>query len=136
MNKSHVIGWDDRRFYNHIMKALRSASYKSPNRAAVLKEAYVGKRPSPTTRRMCQWYRCACCEFEFMRNEIEVDHIQPVVPVTGWVSWDDTIDRLFCHTDGLQVLCKDCHHHKSSEENAKRPKKPKKKPVPRMRPTK
>ena len=51
-----------------------------------------------------------------MRN-IAVDHIDPVVnPTTGFVSWDNLIERLFVEKDGLQLLCKACHDEKTSDE--------------------
>ncbi len=86
---------------------------------------------------MISWYLCNDCGIEHMKHEVQVDHKLPVVPVTGWISWDETIQRLFCPEKDLQVLCKDCHHKKSAEENSKR-KRPvrKKKAVPRLRPSK
>jgi len=59
-----------------------------------------------------------------VKGEIAVDHIDPVVPVTGWVSWDDYLERL--HNGRLQILCnykgerdnkKSCHSIKTKAEN-------------------
>jgi 5-methylcytosine-specific restriction endonuclease McrA len=48
-----------------------------------------------------------------------VDHIEPIIdPAVGWVSWDETINRMFCEADNLQVLCYECHKKKSDEEKA------------------
>ena len=50
-------------------------------------------------------------------NNAIVDHINPVVdPVDGHQGWDIYINRLFCETDNLQVLCKKCHDAKTLVE--------------------
>lgn len=48
---------------------------------------------------------------------IEMDHISPVVSVTGWTSWDDFFASLYCDEDNYRPLCNDCHKKKSSNEN-------------------
>jgi 5-methylcytosine-specific restriction endonuclease McrA len=66
-------------------------------------------------------YRCAKCKEVFGPKAIAVDHIIPVVPVTGFDDWNGYIDRLFCAEEGFQVLCKQkCHSEKSRNENALR----------------
>ena len=66
-------------------------------------------------------YMCSICGLCFKINEIEVDHIEPVMPLDrDIVDWNEYISRLFCEVEGLQVLCKDCHQIKSNEENANR----------------
>lgn len=75
------------------------------------------------------WYLCAGCGDDVpasIRNEdtgkretnIFVDHREPVVPLTGFTTWDDYIKRLFCEVDNLDLLCKPCHDEKTSEEAA------------------
>lgn len=57
-----------------------------------------------------------------------VDHIDPVVPITGFLKtkgflgydWDLVIRRLFCEIEGLQVLCKPCHKLKTADERSER----------------
>ena len=50
-------------------------------------------------------------------NNAVVDHINPVIdPDVGFVSWDDTIQRMFCEADGLQLLCHACHKSKTDDE--------------------
>jgi len=73
-------------------------------------------------------YRCECCNQEVMPTvfdedkrkritNIYVDHIKPVIdPDVGWVSWDSTIENMFCELDNLQLLCGACHKIKSQEE--------------------
>ena len=66
-------------------------------------------------------YRCEGCKKVFKLREVQVDHKVPCVPVTGWDSLSEFAARLYCPSDGLQVLCQDiCHLKKSVGENAKR----------------
>lgn len=59
-------------------------------------------------------YKCATCEGNFGRTEIQLDHINPVIDEqVGFVDWDTYIDRLFCDVDNFQVLCKPCHETKT-----------------------
>lgn len=51
---------------------------------------------------------------------IEVDHIIPVVSVTGWTNWDDFFESLFCPEDNFRCLCNKCHSAKSANENSHR----------------
>jgi len=64
------------------------------------------------------WYRCELCRAE--REKIDVDHISPVIPVTGFTTWDAYIASRFVTADKLQGICKDCHKAKTKQENAKR----------------
>ena len=69
-------------------------------------------------------YTCAgyeCPPHEAAAKDVAVDHIHPVIdPETGFTSWDDTINRLFCEAEGLQVLCRDCHKRKTADERVLR----------------
>lgn len=75
-------------------------------------------------------YECNMCKQECpasVRSEegkrvkgVHVDHIVPVIdPEVGWVSWDDTINRMFSERENLQVLCYECHKIKSDDEKAR-----------------
>jgi 5-methylcytosine-specific restriction endonuclease McrA len=51
------------------------------------------------------------------KKGIFVDHVNPVInPLTGFTTWDDFINRLFCEEDNLQLLCYTCHNTKTAEE--------------------
>ena len=76
-------------------------------------------------------YLCAVCDKHITasvrddvtrkrKNNAIVDHIEPIVPVTGWVSWDDCINKMFCELDNLQLVCLACHKVKCAEEAAER----------------
>ena len=63
---------------------------------------------------------CANCHNHFVSKDVEVNHRIPVIPVTGFDSWDAVIDRLFCEEDALEVLCKPCHKVLTKLENQQR----------------
>lgn len=62
-------------------------------------------------------YRCATCEGIFHRKEINVDHINPVVPLKdGFTTWDIYINNMFPKPEGFQILCELCHSIKTQNE--------------------
>ena len=111
--------WTEAKWKSFIKNQLRSATRKWAPISDCLKEARVERG----------MYRCEGCK-ELVPTTIKngarrtknilVDHIEPIVPVTGWVSWDSCIERMFCETDNLQLLCKACHDAKSKEETGER----------------
>lgn len=108
--------WTQGRINAFIMSVLRSGTRRWPPKWAVLETSKTEKKVNSKTGRIAQHYKCASCSNEFTSKDIEVDHIKPVVPETGFVSWDDVIKNLFCGEDNLQVLCTSCHKKKSKEE--------------------
>jgi len=63
-------------------------------------------------------YQCAECKELFGPKEVILDHIEPVVdPKTGFTTWDDFINRLFCPVEGFQVLCHTCSDSKTIIED-------------------
>ena len=115
-SKAYMKEWTEGRLNAFIMSTLRSGSRRYPPKWQVLDKAKTGKRINPATGRAAQFYQCESCSNEYTSKEVEVDHKEPVVPLSGWVSWADTIKRLFCKADGLQVLCTKCHKAKSKQE--------------------
>lgn len=97
-----------------ITTELRRLWLYSPLRQKAILEARI-----PGTQKPFQ-HVCAECGERVTLGELRVDHIEPMVPVTGFVSWDDTIGNLFCSADNLQVLCKPCHDVKSAHEREER----------------
>lgn len=65
------------------------------------------------------FYECEGCNNWFVKSLVQVDHTRPVVdPETGFKSFDEYYQRLFCSASELQVLCKTgCHAIKTKEEN-------------------
>lgn len=52
-------------------------------------------------------------------KNVHVDHINPIVdPAIGFVSYDELIERMFCESPNLQVLCTECHTIKTDAEKA------------------
>lgn len=90
-----------------VISGLRRMSYKCPMRAAALTRARVKRG----------LYKCEICSKLTKKSSIALDHILPVVPVTGWDDFEGFINRLFCLPEGLQTICKDCHGKKTKEEN-------------------
>lgn len=109
----------DSAFHSYIKSILRKASMRWPPLNAVKTKA----------RRSRGIYECANChelvpatinEKGKRIKNVLVDHIEPIVPVTGFDNWDSVIQRLFCSEANLQVLCKKCHDNKTKEERIER----------------
>lgn len=91
-----------------LTNKLRRLSYQWPEMREATSKARVERGK----------YKCASCGGIFGPKEINRDHIEPVDnPHTGFTTWDNYIDRLFCPADGIQILCSEtCHKYKSSRE--------------------
>lgn len=114
------MNWTEGKFQSFIKSTLRKGSTRWPPKYEVLNEAKRGKGINPISGRLAEHYECSACHNHFVAKQVVVDHISPVVPVTGFISWDDVIARMFCSKENLQVLCKVCHSVKTKEENAQR----------------
>lgn len=112
--------WTEAQFTSFVKGNLRRVTSKWAPISDTLKEA--------RTRR--GFYLCNGCKEEVpasIRNDAGkrvknaiVDHINPIIdPDVGWVSWDETINRMFSERDNLQILCNDCHTVKTNLEKAK-----------------
>lgn len=112
--------WTEARFNSFVKSALRSASQRWPPKYQVLNEAYVGKHINKSSGRLAKHFKCSVCLNDFPQKEVEVNHIIPVVLLSGFDSWDGIISRLFCEADGLEVVCKPCHRGITSNENKER----------------
>lgn len=62
-------------------------------------------------------YKCAKCNNLFGPNDVALDHVNPVVPLTGFEDLGNYVESLFCSIDGYQTLCHPCHDGKTEEEN-------------------
>jgi 5-methylcytosine-specific restriction endonuclease McrA len=92
-----------------LTQKLRRLSYSWPPRKEAIKEARVSRGK----------YKCHSCSGEnFGPKEIQLDHTIPVIdPHTGFTTWDDYIERLFCDSDNFKILCIECHKAKTFREN-------------------
>lgn len=114
------MNWTESKFQSFIKSTLRKGTTRWPPKYEVLNAAKRGKMVNGSTGRLAEHYECARCHGVFPAKEVQVDHIESVIPLTGFISWDDVIKRMFCQADGLQVLCKTCHAIKSKEEGVER----------------
>lgn len=110
--------WTVARKRSFIMSALRRAQW--PVKYSCLRSAFVRDGVNPKTGRKCKLHECEECHELFPAKDMRADHITPIVPVTGFDTWDSTIERLFCEAEGLQALCVDCHAVKTKAENEER----------------
>ncbi len=112
--------WTESQFNSFIKSALRGASQRWGPKYETLNEACVGQKINAKTGRLAKHYKCCKCSNEFPQKEVEVNHITPVVPLSGFDSWDGVIARLFCEKDGLEVACRPCHKSITNNENKER----------------
>lgn len=97
-----------------LRKAYRQA--KEPSIRLTLSESPIEKGPRGGAMFICN--HCGLC---FSRKEVQVDHIEPVIPIDREVKdWNEYISRLFCGIENLQVLCKECHQIKTNREREER----------------
>ena len=108
--------WTQGRYNAFITSSLRAAARRWPPKYKVLGYALQGRYVNAKTGKMANHYLCAHCTEIFPLKEVQVDHKDPVVAVSGFISWDVYIDRLFCETKNLQVLCTQCHKEKTAKE--------------------
>lgn len=90
-----------------IIAGLRRSSMFWPYRARALKNARVGPNQ----------YECAKCHKIFPKDNIQLDHIIPVVKLSGFTDWNDYFNSLLGKEHDWQVLCKPDHTLKTQEEN-------------------
>ncbi len=114
--------WTEARFRSFIRGGLRSISMRWPPKNRVKQNARVQRGVY-----QCVGYERGSHEVPASLppktgnkrriNNSVIDHISPVIdPVRGFVSWDEFINRLFCEEDGFQLLCHECHKHKTADE--------------------
>lgn len=89
-------------------------------RSQVIKEAMrLSVHPTIKGVRGGKRYTCNHCKEAFLEKDIQVDHIDKVIPIGSSINdmtFDDFINRLFCTVEELQILCKPCHLIKTKEE--------------------
>lgn len=100
MSEAQYLAW--------IRSALRSKWLRWPCRAeAIVAARRPYKGPNKLQKYECQ---CAMCKEWFKQKEIEVDHYPH--DAGSILSVDDIgpfVNRLYCETTNLRVLCKPCH---------------------------
>ena len=101
-------------FGRYIMRQLRRLFVYWPERAAVRKRSFLRKEG------VLSYHKCELCDKEVTRKESHVDHIVPVIPLTGPDDWGNIMERLFVSREAMQNLCKECHAKKTKKENSSR----------------
>lgn len=118
-----------------IKGAIRRTFRLSPQMKEVLQAARVELPPAlkkdgdPGKKNQVR-YRCACCKNLFPQKFVQVDHIEPVVPLwkpEASLTYDEIARGVFCSKANLQVVCStpikfnggnsSCHRLKTNEEN-------------------
>jgi hypothetical protein len=114
--------WTEARFNSFIKGILRAGSNKWPPKWKVR----TGSRRSRGIY-LCNGYErkphevAASIRIKGKRYiNVYVDHIKAIVGRSGFTTWDDFINALYCEVDNLQVLCKACHDAKSKAEKLER----------------
>lgn len=108
--------WTESKYFSFIRSALRAAFNKYPPKFDAKLEARIvveGKRHRYE-------YICASCNCTYRDTEVQVDHIYPAGSLKKYEDLPSFVANLFCETDNLQVLCKDCHKAKTKEEREAR----------------
>lgn len=90
-----------------LIPKLRRLSYMWPPRNEAKAKARISRGI----------YQCNSCKDHFGPKEIVIDHINPVVPLTGFEDLGKYVESLFCSVEGLQALCTGCHDKKTETEN-------------------
>jgi hypothetical protein len=103
---------DIQKLFRWLRPKLRRLSYQWPARKDAMRKA----------RKARGLYECAYCNMKgntklFGPKEISLDHIDPVIDLDGFTTFDEFLTRLFCPESGWQVLCHDCHDEKTMFEN-------------------
>lgn len=116
---NRVDGWTHAKLKAFIISALRSAFRRYPPKQQCIKDAYTQTKINPATGRLAKHYLCAICKVEFPFAWMQADHIEAIVPPTGFSTFDDWIDRGFVSKYDFQCVCKPCHKIKTREERQK-----------------
>lgn len=106
--------WTQARFNSFIKGALRSATKRWGPTNAARKSAWIERGVYKCVGYKKRWHKVR------WKDGVYVDHIEPVIGEGGFKTWDLVIERMFVETEGLQVLCKECHTRKTKDERKKK----------------
>ena len=100
------------RWQGLVIAGIRKIWLQSPmRRGAMNRAAWKIHKPrkdgTPAKRATIQGYECEVCKQIFQKKDVTVHHIVDVRR-KGW-DWNWFIEKMFCGSEGLQVLCKECH---------------------------
>jgi hypothetical protein len=107
--------WTEAAFWGFIRSGLRQLSRRWPPLVRHALERV--KRKSQSDNKRLKWeFLCERCDQWFARKEVEVDHIEPCGSLKSFADLSVFADRLFCESDGLRVLCSECHLERRKEQ--------------------
>ena len=99
-----------------VLSAIKRSFSRSMTAIAARNAAKCPRKKGP---RGGARYRCKLCGKDYGVTDMNVDHIEPVVPIgtaTKDMSWDDIVNRTYCDIENLQFICEKCHKLKSKAE--------------------
>lgn len=99
--------------------AIRRVFSRSELRKEALSKSIIVGYKDPERPRVTKWSICNECKKKEPTYKIEVDHLNPVVPLdTLFKKMDllEFINRVWCEIEYLQVICKPCHKVKTKSE--------------------
>lgn len=117
-------------FRSWMIGQLRRISHRYPPHYQVENAArevyYIPSKTGKPMKRVN--ITCAKCGNKYPKKEVVRDHIEPVIDVktgfpilpTGDDDWNTYLKRMFVLSEGMQMLCHDCHNLKTGKENKKR----------------
>lgn len=108
----------------NLMKgALRRVFSRSELRRLIIDKSIIIGYTDNNRPRVKTWCKCNTCGTPTPKSYMEVDHIEPVVPLNGSfqeMSLDEFINRVWCNENLLQAICEVCHDQKTKAENKER----------------
>jgi 5-methylcytosine-specific restriction endonuclease McrA len=113
---------DNAKERNLLKGAVRRVFSRSELRKAALARNQIQHHDTERPR-VTAWVFCDHCGLVFPKYLADVDHIEPIVPLGSSLeemTWTELVDRVFCDTVNLQVLCESCHDVKTQAENKER----------------
>ena len=106
-----------------IITGLRRAFRKSALRKSVLdagsRRITLYKKDGSVSKKYGVEHHCQVCN-RWQRGEHDVDHIDPVIGLEGFIDWNTYVARMFPPADRLQRICQTCHDAKTAAEFAAR----------------
>ncbi len=106
-----------------VVSAIKRAFSRSELRKAVLNESIVEGHTDLSRPRVKTWCRCACCGKLDAKSYMQVDHIDPIIPVNLQaidLTPNEIVLRTWCDKSNLQALNVNCHKVKSAAEMKER----------------
>lgn len=108
--------------------AIRSALRRAFSRSPIVREVLMaGRREVPKynkdgslAKKPSVQYHCETCGEWVSSTKVNVDHVDPVVPITGFTDWNTFIARLWCAITNLKRICSTCHDQKTAQERVAR----------------